>query len=375
MRTPTSRLGSLLVTGLIGLSLSLSVTSRASAQVYDDSTSQPGYGVSGTVFATAIVGDTVFVGGKFLKVHTTSGTRIDRQNLAAFSLSTGELLTSWTAGVDDTVRALATDGTSLYVGGRFLNASGEPRMRIAKFDAATGNLDPAFHPTFSGGVKAIDVDGSDLYVGGGFGTVSGTRHQNIVKLDTATGAVSGAFQATTDRAVWCLVKSPAGNTLWVGGLFEFANGQPRLGIGGLDSDTGALVGPEFGHTDTPVYGLDISPDGGMLFAAQKSNQGGGWRVSDGERRWVVRMDGNAQAAKYFDGNVYFGFHDGYQGDVALKLLSADAVTGAVDPDFRPTFDRFMGVHAIDATANKLVVGGQWDNASGVARKNIAVFSP
>jgi hypothetical protein len=223
-------------------------------------------------------------------------------------------------------------------------------------------------------VKAIHIEGSDLYVGGGFRTVSGTRHQNIVKLDTATGAVSEAFHATPDRAVWCLVKSPVDNTLWVGGLFEFVNGAPRLGIGGLDGDTGELVGPEFGHTDTPVYGLDVNPDGSMLFAAQKSNQGGGWRVSDGERRWVVRMDGNAQAAKYFDGNVYLGFHDGYQGNVELKLLSADAVTGAVDPDFRPTFDRFMGVHAIDTTADKLVVGGQWDIASGVARKNIAVFT-
>ena len=170
------------------------------------------------------------------------------------------------------------------------------------------------------------------------------------------------------------VASPVDNTLWVGGLFEFANGVPRVGIAGLDGDTGGLVGPAFDHMDPPVDGIDTSPDGTMLFAAQKSNQGGGWRTSNGLRQWVVRMDGNAQAAKYFDGNVYLGFHDGYQGNEAIKLLSVDPTTGAVDPNFQPTFDRFMGVHAIDVSADQLVVGGQWDIVSGVARRNIAVFT-
>ena len=295
-------------------------------------------------------------------------------------MSTGELLTSWAGRVNGAVRALEVHENSLYVGGTFLNASGvdglsQQRLRMAKFDVETGDLDATFHPNFSGGVKAIDIEGPDVYVGGGFGTVTGTKHKNVVKLNAETGAVSAAFQGGTNKAVWCLVKSPLNDTLWVGGLFETVDGLPRLGIGGLAGDTGALVGPEFGHMEPPVYGIDINSDGSMLFAAQKSNQGGGWRVSDGDRRWVVRMDGNAQAAKFFDGNVYFGFHDGYQGDESIKLLSVNPATGVVDPSFRPVFDRFMGVHTIDVAADQLVIGGQWNVISGLARKNIAVFNP
>ena len=218
----------------------------------------------------------------------------------------------------------------------------QQRLRMAKFDVETGDLDATFHPNFSGGVKAIDIEGPDVYVGGGFGTVTGTKHKNVVKLDAATGAVSAAFQGGTNKAVWCLVKSPLYDTLWVGGLFDMVDGVPRMGIGGLAGDTGALLGPEFGHMEPPVYGIDINSDGSMLFAAQKSNQGGGWRVSDGDRRWVVRMDGNAQAAKYFDGNVYFGFHDGYQGDESVKLLSVNPVTGVVDPELPARFRQVHG---------------------------------
>ena len=123
----------------------------------------------------------------------------------------------------------------------------------------------------------------------------------------------------------------------------------------------------------PIYGLDVSPDGTVVYGAQKSNQLTAWNVSTGLRRWRVLTDGNAQAVKYYDDTVYFGFHDGYQGDTTLKLLAVDPATGAVDPDFRPAINSFYGVFAIDASAGGLVIGGRFTTVSGTSARHVAIF--
>lgn len=364
---------SLVVTGVVALAML--ANPAASAAVFVEGTPQASWGVNGSVYATVVVGDTVIVGGAFTQAVSTTNKKTPRQNLAAFSLSTGALLTSWRLDADARVQALTTDGTNVYVGGMFLNLGGVPRSRLAKLDAATGVLAAGFAPNVSGGVKAVEVDGNDLYIAGGFTVVNQVKHRYVAKLDATTGAQSSAFQATANAAAYGLVKSPTSDTLWVSGLFDTLNGVGRLGLGGLNTTTGALIGPEFGHTDVPLFGLDISPDGSTLFGAQKSNQGAAWNVDTGTRNWVVRLDGNAQAVKYYDGTLYLGFHDGYQANTALKLLAIDPVTGEVDPSFMPSFDLFMGVHAIDVTADGLVVGGQFRTVSGVTARNFAIFRP
>src|SRR4051794_41208983 len=75
-------------------------------------------GVNGQVYATLVVGDTVYVGGQFTLAQTQSGAQVTRDNLAAFQLGTGKLLTSWKADTDGIVRSLAAGGGGLYVGGQ-----------------------------------------------------------------------------------------------------------------------------------------------------------------------------------------------------------------------------------------------------------------
>lgn len=375
MRSLSGRLlRSLVVTGVVGLCLS--VASQASAAVFVDDTPVTGWGVNGTVFATVIVGDTVVVGGKFTQAISPTNVRVDRLNLAAFSLSTGDLLTSWRADADDVVKALGTNGTDVWAGGSFLNVGGVSRYRLAKLDAASGAVDPGFAPVINSGVKAIELEGADLYIGGGFGTVNGHKHGHVAKLAANTGAPDEQFQANANLAVYGLAKSPVASTLYVSGLFDTLDGTAQLGVGGVDSNTGATSGPVFDHTDVPIYGLDMSPDGSTLFGAQKSNQGSAWRVSTGTRIWHVGTDGNVQCVKFFSGTVYFGFHDGYQHDTTIKLLAVDPTSGAVDLSFHPTINSFMGVHSIDASPGGLVIGGAFTVVSGVSSaRHLAIFHP
>jgi hypothetical protein len=82
-----------------------------------------------------------------------------------------------------------------------------------------------------------------------------------------------------------------------------------------------------------------------------------------------------QSVKYFNGSVYFGFHDGYQHDTTVKALAVNPANGAVDTTWKPSIDSFYGVHAIDATSDALVLGGAFKVVSGVAARGFAIFKP
>ncbi len=361
------RVSRLLSVGIavLGLGLGALLPATAYAAPVED-TVTPAWGVNGTVLATTIVGDTVVVGGTFTQAVSPAGNSVPRVNLAAFSLSTGELLTGWRADTNGTVSALGTDGigTSVWVGGKFTAVGGEARARLAKLDAGTGAVDPNFSVNVNSAVKTVEVAGPDLYIGGSFLAVNGVSRGRVAKLDAGTGALDTLFAPTADKPVYALAISSAG-TLFVSGTFTLLNGISRLGVGGVDTITGAVSGPAFATTSVPIYGLDVSPDGTVLYGAQQSNQLTAWTTANGLRKWRVLVDGNAQAVKYYADTVYFGFHDGYQGNTSIKLLAENPATGAVDPAFMPAINSFYGVRAIDASAGGLVAGGYFTTVSGV----------
>ena len=97
------------------------------------------------------------------------------------------------------VYALAMIGTTMYVGGTFTqvqeaNASIYPRSYLFAFDTTTGAISKTFKPTLTGAVNALATDGTSLFVGGDFTTVNGETHGRLVALD-ASGAVVGGFAA------------------------------------------------------------------------------------------------------------------------------------------------------------------------------------
>src|SRR5690606_21333922 len=96
----------------------------AAAPVPFSPTPLAGWSTNGVVRAVLVVGDTVYVGGTFTEVRPPSGSPVARARLAAFDVHTGALRTGFVANANSAVRALATDGTRLYVGGSFSHISG-----------------------------------------------------------------------------------------------------------------------------------------------------------------------------------------------------------------------------------------------------------
>lgn len=105
-----------------------------------------------SVQALAIQGNTLYVGGRFNFIGGQP-----RQNIAALQLSNGSA-TSWNPGASSNVQTLAVNETTVYAGGQFTNIGGQARNRIAALDINTGNA-TFWNPNADSGVLKNCADG------------------------------------------------------------------------------------------------------------------------------------------------------------------------------------------------------------------------
>jgi len=92
-------------------------------------------GVNNWVWALAVVGNEVVVGGNFTLAGGVSANRVARFNTQTNTWST--LGTGGQNGVNDVVYALAVVGNEVFVGGGFTSAGGVSANRVARFNTLT----------------------------------------------------------------------------------------------------------------------------------------------------------------------------------------------------------------------------------------------
>jgi hypothetical protein len=349
------------------------VVAQAAVQV--SPSASPSWRVNGKVSATVVSGDTLVVGGSFTTATAPDGTTAPRANLAAFSMSTGALLTGWRADTDGKVLALSVTGTRVFVGGSFTTVAGQSRPHLARVSLADGALAaPSWQ--LDGDVMSLESAGETVYAGGSFLTLGGLDQYRLMKLDAGTGAVDRTFFPRTNGPVQALQLAPDGSRLFVGGSFTTLSGLSRNGLGVLDPATGEPTATVFPYSVSPTLSLAIDDTGSRIFAgsANVNNVISAYSTATGALAWQHVADGDIQAADYYDGTVYFGFHEGDGGDTTVRMLAADAATGAIDTAFRPTFDAFYGVFAIDAGPWGIAAGGVFTSVSGVPAQGFVRFT-
>ena len=206
--------------------------------------------IDGVVWSQAVIGNTVYVGGRFTNARPAGAAagvnQTARSNFLAYNLTTGELITSFAPSFNAQVRSVVAspDGTRLYVGGDFTSINGVSRSRVAAFDVATGNLVP-FFPSVAYNVHAITVhpSGSPVYVGGNFNAVGSVARGQLAAFNAANGALLDWAPQATGGLVKAIAMSPDGTKVAVGGQFTALNGgnNPGFGLGMLDAVTGASL--------------------------------------------------------------------------------------------------------------------------------------
>jgi hypothetical protein len=232
---------------------------------------------SGAVYKFVQVGPTMYAGGAFSSVSTPAGVSpggtFARSNIVAFSASTG-VISSFAPSVNGEVWALASDGTSLWIGGTFTSVNGTARRGVAKLNRTTGAVDTAFNANLaSGKVTELALVNGRLLAGGTFpGKLRALNPSSGANTGYLNLAISGSVTTNAGPVeVYRFAVNPAGTRLVAVGNFTSVGGQTRyrafmLTLGATAS-VNAWYYPPLQHlcaaASLPDYmrDVDFSPDG------------------------------------------------------------------------------------------------------------------
>jgi hypothetical protein len=283
-------------------------------------------GANGSVYALAAAGNGVslYVGGTFSTLSTVARDWLGEVSLSAAGDNQG--VTLWDpAPADGTgVYALAVDGDTLYVGGDFEHIDGKERHRLAAFDTTVPAV-TAWAPQIDDGsvrVLLYAADSDTLYVGGDFTSVANKPRRGLVAFDPDVAAPL-AWDPQLAGAVGALARSFDRTHLYAGGDFTAADGAPRRRLAALTSDDGTADADWIVDSDAAVNTLALvnnAAAGGYTLYA-----GGGFTTIDGGVRQALAALAALpleQAAPVTTAVPAGGLHNGVT-KVPIELLCDD----------------------------------------------------
>lgn len=140
-------------------------------------------------------------------------------------------------GINDKVWAIAVSGSAVYVGGCFSHAGGVPANYIARWDGSSWS---ALGSGLNGYVSAIAVSGSNVYAGGTFSQAGGVSAHNIARWNGTSWFALGSGVTGVDEVVLAIAAS--GTDLYVGGRFYLAGGSYALNIARWNGSSWSALG-------------------------------------------------------------------------------------------------------------------------------------
>jgi hypothetical protein len=335
----------------------------------------------------AQIGNTMYLGGKFLQVqHGVGGPTFTQSYLAAFDVNTGEWIPSFNPVVNAPVWKLmaSPDGTKLFVGGEFTSINGQANTTaLAALDPATGAVLPSWsayasRPTGSYDVRAMSIQGQWLYLGGNFTKITGGTGNNIAgplsvgrlaRVRLSDGRPDWNWLPSIETAPMEINASPQGDRVYMVGTFKTLNGvtlnPDHQAI--IDTTTGAAV-PGLKPWQPTQNGV-TEPSNTILEAGDHVYQGGSQHYLHSYARSDYTLErshvyqnagGDVQALAVKDGILYAACHcvtdwqyqdaTGWSQPSNYSRVDPVNLIGAYDlsenqnviPEFHPTQLRLMG---------------------------------
>jgi PKD repeat protein len=278
--------------------------------------SLPTVQIDGVVWSQAIVGTTVYAGGSFANARpagAAAGTNLTpRDNFLSYDLTTGALNTAFVPDLNAQAKAVVAspDGSTVYVGGDFTTANGVNRYRLAAYSTSTGALITTFAPNLNAGVSAIVATNTTVYVGGAFTTANGVARSKLAAFSATDGSLLSWAPSAND-GIAAMVMAPDQSKVIVGGQFTTLNGTAEYGMGALDPTTGANL-PWAADSVVKDAGINAAID--TLTTDGTNIYGGGYVFgSGGNLEGVFAADPSTGAIKWIEdchGDTYSTYSDG-----------------------------------------------------------------
>ncbi|HUI28905.1 MAG TPA: T9SS type A sorting domain-containing protein [Candidatus Acidoferrales bacterium] len=327
----------------------------------------------GNVYAMAIDSSNIFVGGSFLTAGNVAANHVAVYNTNS---KTWSALGVGTAnGVDGTVYALAMLGGNLYVGGSFTHANGNPANRIAMWNGTSwSTLGTTPNDGVTNTVRALASFGSDLYVGGNFtATGSGATVNHIVKWSGTSWSALGTGVNNTVYAI-----AAGNNEIYVGGIFSQAGGGSANYVASWNGSNWSALGSPTNGVDNTVYALATYGD--TLFAGGIFANAGGSPASClakwNTHAWTVLGAGvasNVYSMAINGTNLFIGGGFSTSGLVNVNNIIEWSIK---DSSFATLGDGVNNtVDVISSTGNDTYVGGAFSTAGGRPSYRFARYNP
>lgn len=283
------------------------VLASAPAGAFEGDLPEKGASVDGEVHEVAYHGDTLYAGGSFGAARDGDGTAHPRGNLAAVNAATGAL-EDFAPDVDGTVYAVAVEGDWLYIGGAFRKVDGAYLPNLARFDLATGQADRSFSPRPSATVYSLETHGETLYLGGHFASVGDFQQHGLAAVRTSDGTPVEEFAPRVGRGSVRDIEVANGRVYFAGGFLGVDGAESYAALAAVDPADGSLF-MDF-RAGMFVLIRQIAVDGDRVYGAL-DGRGGEVRAFDartGSTRWSVPVDGGVQAVTVYNGLVIGGGH-------------------------------------------------------------------
>lgn len=277
------------------------------------------------------IGDTLLVGGDFQGIKPTrSGAVTPRPYLASLNAVTGQPESTFQVPVevDSVVRSLvlSPDGNKVYIGGDF---------GLLIVDASTGELDSSVSVADGnnpGRIFDIAVTDTQLYIGGDFTNVGSVFRANIARLSldgeidsTWSPNVTNGFSSGRSAPVQAIAVSPAQDTVYIGGNFDFVEGVPAdltpqngtismLSVSALDGTVQPeRFAPFVRNNERAVFVHDIVVTEFYVMIAWGGPNFVSFHSTDGTRLRQFAGNGDVQALQVVGNHVFIGHHGEFFG--------------------------------------------------------------
>lgn len=379
-------------------------------------------GASPLVEDIVVVGNAVYVSGRFDSVDG-----IARSRLVKLSLTDGSVDTSWNVsvgGTQTTALRLAVQGDHLLIGSGQTQSFANPpaaaiNRLVARVSLATGAIDAAFNPIYRGaGTPSFNAAEGDapprVLIGGNFDQVGAVSRFGTAQLDAAgqPDPLSGHAEAIEPGAVSRVAFDAVNRRTYLTGSFLRAGSAARRFVLRL-LPSGLVDSVWRAQTDDRVNpALAVAPGQGVFVAANagvfrldevEGNRIPGWTNSFVANELVacggavhalsfsqlvrLPLSGNGSADPGFSaviGSSPGGLACDALGNSVLltmfvaqpgggsqaRLVRLDALTGAVISTFDPlleTNSSVVGAQGIAIDGDGVWVAGNFTRVNGVSR--------
>ncbi len=241
------------------------------------------------------------------------------------------------------VNSIVLKDSTLFVGGNFDQVS-PVTGSFVRLDTSTALPDPALFK-LNGTVHAMVMDSLGyIYIGGNFSRAGNQSVENLIRI-TPTGQFDNSFVHSIDGPVYalCIDYSDTswptpGLTLFIGGEFDYVNGELRHNAAAINVDANAVTMFD-PNTNGPVYAMLVDSFSSYIYIGGDFTAVG--TLSPPYVAKVNRIDG-----------VPFSFN-------AVPWTATPNTNGPV--------------HAIANVGSNVMIGGEFTSFASIQRKGLAIL--